>query len=165
MILGLSLPVAALAQGGSAAPYADSPAAAQAAPPAAVEGNAARRHGHRCDTPEQAAQRIEQHLARLRSDLHITPAQQPQWDAFTKVTRENTAELHQRFQQHGTRLAGMSATDNMADYTEISKLHAQELLKLATAFRAPYATMSGDQRKNADAMFRLGHQRAGGMRH
>jgi hypothetical protein len=101
-------------------------------------------------------QNMERHLTRLHTQLAITPAQQAPWDEFARQTRDNATELHARFQLRGTRLATMSAAENMVDYAQISELHAQELVKLGTSFGLLYATMSEAQKRGADAVFRTG---------
>jgi hypothetical protein len=142
LIIGLALPLGAMAQGTAVAP----PAVAAKA----------KHHHHAPATPEQMAARMERHLSDLRTTLRITPAQQSHWDRFAQVTRDNAAELHQRFQLRGTALASMDAADNMADYAQISELHAQELVKLSDAFRALYASMDEAQKQGADVAFRSG---------
>ena len=119
LIIGLALPLGALPLGAMAQGTA-------VAPPAVAAK--AKHHHHAPATPEQMAARMERHLSDLRTTLRITPAQQSHWDRFAQVTRDNAAELHQRFQLRGTALASMDAADNMADYAQISELHAQELV-------------------------------------
>jgi Skp family chaperone for outer membrane proteins len=135
--LGLMLPLAAVAQ--------------SSAPPATA--GAARRE-RASMTPEQRAQRVENHLTQLRAQLAITPAQQAPWEAFAKVSRDNATELHDRFQQRETLFARITAVENMADYATIAELHATQLRRLATAFQALYAALSPEQKQSADAAFR-----------
>ena len=143
LILGLALPLAATAQ----TTPAPRPAAATAAPHAA--------RGEETFTPAQMSQRMERHLAQLHTQLGITPMQQPQWEQFAKTTRDNATDLHTRFQLRGSNLGTLSAADNMADYAQISELHAQQLSRLAGSFRTLYLAMSDDQKKAADAVFRV----------
>jgi uncharacterized membrane protein len=146
LCLGLSLPLAAVAQ---------EPRAASVQAPAAAT-NQARRTQHL--TQEQMMQQVETHLAALRTQLGITPAQEPQWQEFAKVQRDNAIAMRQRFTQRGTQLAQMSAADNMMDYAQITELLAQERLRLATAFRGLYDVMSPEQKQRADVVFRTHQQ-------
>jgi protein CpxP len=98
--------------------------------------------------------RVEQHITQLHAQLHITPAQQSQWDQFAQVMRENARDMNQTFQQRGASFTSMNAAENMQSYAQISQQHAQDTQKLATAFQALYGSMSEDQQKNADAVFR-----------
>jgi hypothetical protein len=151
LLAGLSLPVAAIAQTSPAAP---APAAVTQEPATAGTPRTGRRE-HDNLTPEQRAARVEQHLTRLRTALSITPAQVAPWDTFASVTRANSVEMHDRFQQRETQFARMNASENMNDYAAISELHAQQLRRLAVAFQALYGTMSPEQRNAADAVFRM----------
>lgn len=143
--LCLGLPLAAAAQ---------EPRAASVQAPAAA-ANQARRTQHL--TQEQMMQQVETHLAALRTQLGITPAQEPQWQEFAKVQRENAMAMRQRFTQRGTQLAQMTAADNMMDYAQITELLAQERTRLATAFRGLYDVMSPEQKQRADVIFRTPH--------
>jgi protein CpxP len=157
LCLGLGLPLAGQAQQPSTT------AAAVQAPAAAT--NQARRTQHL--TQEQMMQQVEAHLAALRTQLGITPAQEPQWQEFAKVQRDNAIAMRQRFSQRGTQLAQMSAADNMLDYAQITELLAQERMRLATAFRGLYDSMSAEQKQRADVIFRQPPQqqhRRGGTR-
>lgn len=145
--LALSLPLAAQAQQEQRAPSTQ-------APPAAV--NQARRTQHL--TPEQMMQRVEAHLASLRTQLGITQAQEPQWQEFARLTRDNATAMRQRFSERGTQLAQMSAADSMMNFAQISEQNAQDRVRLATAFRALYDTMSPEQKQRADAAFRSAPQ-------
>lgn len=146
LALPLSLPLASQAQ--EARPAAP----AQAATPA--QPNRPPRM-----TQEQMMQNVEAHLTRLHTLLGITAAQEPQWQEFAKVTRDNAVAMRQRFSQRGTRLAQMNAADNMMDYAQITDQLAQERMRVATTFRTLYDTMSAEQKARADIVFR---ERPGG---
>jgi len=152
--LGLALPLSAMAQ---------------PTPPPAPRGEEGGHHRsgmgrhHRGEaTPEQRAARVERHLTELRGRLRITAAQQPQWDGFATVTRENATEMHARFETRAARLPTMGAAENMVDFAEISQLHARQLSRLATGFTTLYAVLAADQQRDADALFRRSHG-PGGM--
>lgn len=157
LIIALSLPIGAMAQGGAAQGTAppNAAAAAEASPPAVTRPASRQRAAEA--TPEQMRQRMERYLTQLRTQLGVTAAQQPQWDAFALLTRTNATELQDRFTQRGARLSRMSAAENMTDYAQISELHSQQLLRLATAFRALYDAMTPEQQRGADAVFRVNH--------
>ncbi|UPY37757.1 Spy/CpxP family protein refolding chaperone [Sediminicoccus sp. KRV36] len=150
--LTLLLPQTAGAQTGGAQTGGTQAAApaASATPPAQT----AARRDRAPMTPEQRAQRVEAHLTQLRAQLAITPAQQPQWEAFAKISRDNATELHDRFQERETQFARITAVENMSDYAAIAELHAVQLRRLAVAFAAVYAVLSPEQQRGADAAFR-----------
>jgi protein CpxP len=135
----LLLPAAALPVG----------ALAQTQTPAAAAPKA-KASAHQSMSPEQ---RVEQHITELHAQLRITPEQQTQWDQFAQVMRENAKAMDQALQQRAASFGTMTAADDMQSYAQIAQQHAQDTQKLATAFQTLYASMSDDQKKNADAVF------------
>jgi protein CpxP len=105
-------------------------------------------------TPAQRAHLVEQRIAKLHKDLGITPAQQPQWEPFAQVMRDNAQNMAKTFEQRGTKLAEMSAADNMQSYADTAAAHAQDIQHLATAFKSLYDSLSDSQKHTADVMFR-----------
>ena len=97
-----------------------------------------------------AMDRVEKHIADLRLRLRITPAQQPQWDAFTGIMRQNAQ--HQEA-LHASGAAAGSATDMLRAYAATLQGHAADMQRLVPAFDALYATMTPDQRAAADRVF------------
>jgi hypothetical protein len=104
--------------------------------------------------PASVTERVEQHITNLHAELHITPAQQAQWDQFAQVMSDNAKDMNQALEQRGTSFASMNAAENMQSYAQIAQQHAQDMQKLAAAFQVLYGAMSDDQKKNADAVFR-----------
>jgi periplasmic protein CpxP/Spy len=98
----------------------------------------------------------------MHANLKITPAQEAAWDAFAQVMRDNVTATDQAYKQRSESLATMSAPDNMRNFAEIEQARAQGVQKLATTFQNLYDTLSDDQKKIADTMFRhYGNHRAG----
>ncbi len=145
-LIAAALCLAALPAVGQTAPQTarSSRATATAAPAAELTGA----------TTAQVRAATDVHLAQMRGRLKITPAQVPQWDVFATVSRENAEEMHERFERRRTGLARFDAAQNMADFAQISELHARQLVRLSAAFQALYATMPADQQREADAYFR-----------
>jgi periplasmic protein CpxP/Spy len=114
--------------------------------------------------PMSTPDRVEHHITRLHTQLQITPAQQTQWDQFAQVMRDNAQNMDQTIEQRGTGFASMNAADNMQSYAKIAQQHAEDTQKLATAFQTLYASMSDDQKKNADTVFRGHEHRDGHMK-
>lgn len=125
--------------------------AAVAAPAAAVDPatTAAKAKPH---ASHQAT--IERRIKDLHFRLLISPAQQPQWDAFADVMRANARNMDQTFQQRVNTMSDMTAPENMRSYSQIAMVHAQDMQKLAPAFQVLYDTMSDSQKKTADQVFR-----------
>jgi len=103
------------------------------------------------ETMEQMAER---RINDLRVRLHITPQQQSQWDQFAQAMRDNAKDLDQAYQQRGTSFNSMNAVENMQSYAQIEQTRAQDLQKLVPAFQALYASLSVEQKTEADELFR-----------
>jgi protein CpxP len=120
-------------------PPAASPAAAQAAAP---QSSAA----------TQAA--VEERIRTLQSQLGITEAQMPLWNAFAQAMRENAASTDALFAQRAGSVVTMSAVDNMHSYAQIARAYADNTERLATAFDSLYASLTDTQKQAADTLFR-----------
>jgi protein CpxP len=147
----LSLPVAALAQSSQspAAPGATPPPPAAAASPMA---------GHPV-AGKSAAERVERRIKELHTQLRITPVEQPQWDQFAQVMRENARDMDQAFMQRSQQFETMNAVQNMQSYEQIAEDHAKRLQKLVPAFESLYNAMPEQQKQLADQVFRANAER------
>lgn len=152
VLASLLMPAMALS-GGAFAQTATTPAPAAPAPttpapaaPAQSKAQAAK--------PASRADRIEKHIADMHAQLHVTAAQQAEWDQFAQVMRENAAGMNDTMEKRRTGFANMNAADNMESYAQIAEQHAQNMQKLATTFKVLYGSMSDEQKKNADMVFR-----------
>jgi LTXXQ motif family protein len=102
--------------------------------------------------------RVEERIKQLHAELKITPAQEPAWDAVAQAMRDDAKAMEQAIEQRH-QAKSMSAVDNLKSYQAIADAHAQGLQKLVPAFQALYASMSPEQQKNADAVFRAARAR------
>jgi protein CpxP len=137
----LTLPAVALAQtspSAVASPNAETPASG--AVPAAL--------------PKSMSEKVEQHIKQLHDQLGITAAEEPQWNLFAQVMRDNAAQMQQAFAARGVNVATMTAVDNMQSYAQLAQVHASNMQKLASAFQTLYNTFPDSQKKVADAVFR-----------
>jgi hypothetical protein len=92
----------------------------------------------------------------LHERLRITPAQEPLWAKVAQVMRENAKAvaplIKERFQsaQHG------NAIDSLNSYEKLGEAQLDGLKKFVAAFEALYNSLSAEQKKIADSIFRLG---------
>jgi len=132
--------------------------AAVAAPPASgdptVVHPSVTTNGQPTSTAHVMEGKIEQRIADLHAKLQISPAQQPQWDQFSQLMRDNARSMDQSFQHRVQTMPSMTATENMQSYADVSMAHAQDVEKLVPAFQALYGTMSDSQKRRADQVFR-----------
>ena len=141
----LMLPAAALAQSAQAP-------AAPATPPA-VSGGAPPMASHTVQGGS-AEQRVEEHIKQLRTQLRITSAEQPQWEQFANVMRENARAMDQVFAQRMQQYPTMNALQNMQSYERVAEAHAQHVQRLVTAFVSLYNAMPEQQKQLTDQVFR-----------
>ena len=134
---GLALPLAAAAQTPATAP----------APLAVAHPTAARMGGGN-------SERVEQRISDMRAKLKITPAEQPQWDSFVAVMRDNSENMRKVLELRTGSFKTMTAVDNMTSYEAIAQQHAANLQKLVPAFQTLYTSLSDVQKHTADQMFR-----------
>jgi hypothetical protein len=111
--------------------------------------------------PGQTMQQMaEQRITELHARLHITAAEQSQWDQFAQVMRDNAKDVDQAYQQRAAQFQSMNAVENMQSYAQIEQTRAQGMQKLVPAFQTLYASLSDQQKQQADRMFRYQAERA-----
>ncbi len=113
--------------------------------------------GHR---PDRAAfdpgRHIEGRIAYLKTELKITDAQQPQFDAVANAMPDNPKAMHDARQSlRPDRSQPQTAPSRMEARAKFAQLRADGEAKMLAAFRPLYQAMSPDQQKSADEM--LGH--------
>jgi periplasmic protein CpxP/Spy len=121
-----------------------------AAPPAAEASPMA---GHPV-AGKNAEERVEGRIKELHAQLRITAAEEPQWNEFAQVMRENARDMDEAFIQRAQQFPTMNAVQNMQSYEQISEQHAQRLQKLVPAFQKLYDAMPDQQKRLADQVFR-----------
>ena len=105
-------------------------------------------------TSDVVDKRVEAHIKELHNRLHITAAQQSQWDNLVQVMRDNAKAMMDLEDQRKADAGSMSAIDAVKSYQEVIEAHEKGMDKFVPAFRALYDSMSDAQKKAADAMFR-----------
>jgi periplasmic protein CpxP/Spy len=141
----LSLPAVALAQAQTAAVQSATPP-----PPAATASPLA---GHPV-SGKNAEERVERRIKELHTQLRITPAEEPQWNQFAQVMRENARDMDQAFMQRAQQYPAMNAVQNMQSFEQIAEDHARRVEKLVPAFQSLYDAMPDQQKRLADQVFR-----------
>ena len=142
----LSLPAAAWAQS------SQSPATQAATPPPSAA--AASPMVNHPVPGKNAEERVENRIKELHAQLRITPAEEPQWNQFAEVMRENARAMDQAFRERAQGFESMNAVQNMQSYEKLAQAHAQDLEKLVPAFQKLYDAMPDQQKQLADQVFR-----------
>jgi len=110
-------------------------------------------------TTHRARGGIDQRIADLHKRLQITSAQDAQWNQVADIMRQNAAAVEAAVKDRAANAKTMNAMDNLQSYEKIAQAHEQGLEKLIPAFQTLYDSMSDAQKKNADAVFRVGAER------
>src|SRR6516162_2073244 len=142
----LALPAAALAQS------SQSPAAQSTTPPPPA-GAASPMTSHPV-AGKTAEERVERYIKELHARLHITPAEETQWNQFAEVMRQNARDMDQAFIQRAEQFPTMNAVQNLQSYEQLAEAHAQRVQKLLPAFENLYNAMPEQQKQLADQVFR-----------
>ena len=143
----LALPAAALAQSAQSS--------APTTPPAAASSPIASQP----ISGKSMQERVENHIKQLHAQLRITPAEQPQWDQFAQVMRDNARDMDQAIMQRAQQYPTMNAVQNMQSWEQIAEAHARQLQKLVPAFDNLYNAMPEEQKKLTDQVFRANAER------
>ena len=98
--------------------------------------------------------RTEARIKDLHARLKITPEQEDLWNKVTQVMRDNAKAMdtlnRARFEK------AMTAVEDLKSYSEIAQSHADGLKNFVPVFEELYNSMSDDQKKDADTLFRHG---------
>jgi hypothetical protein len=144
------------------------PALAQTAPaPSATNQTTAAPAPAKTKAPRaklSRADRVEARIKELHTDLHITDAQEPQWSSVAQIMRDNANTMDTLIKQRSAGIKTASAIDDLHSYQTLADAHSEGLKKFIPAFETLYASMSDDQKKTADDLFRS-HQRHSRSKH
>ena len=133
-VLTLSLAVAATGATAQAqAPAGQKPGAATAAAPA---GNP-----------------IEGQLAEVKKRLSITAAQEPQFDQFATIVKQNAQTMDALMKKATAQDAQQNAVEGLRTAASFAQTEADNLKRLVPALEALYASLSEQQKRAADKLF------------
>src|SRR5579872_2083955 len=91
---GIALPGYAQTAASSAAPSATTATNPSAGTSSSTSHVTTVSRSHKTSTTGQSMQQVvDQRIAELHAKLHITKEQEPQWQQFTQVMRDNAAEI------------------------------------------------------------------------
>jgi hypothetical protein len=96
---------------------------------------------------------VEARIQDLHQRLGITAAQEPQWQTVAQAMRENAAAVARVAKERHDKQASMTAMDDLRSFEALTAAQADGARKLTAAFEPLYASMSDEQKKDADAIF------------
>ena len=115
--------------------------------------------GHKTMAKVSKVDRTEARIKDLHATLKITPAQEDLWNKVTEVMRENAKTMDALNQARSEKAKTMTAVEDLQSYSEVAQAHANGLKNFVPVFEELYASMSDDQKKDADTLFRHGSHR------
>jgi hypothetical protein len=98
--------------------------------------------------------KVEQRIRDMYATLHITNAQDAEWNAFAQVMLDNAQAMDTAVQQKSGDRSKLSAPEILNSYAAISTQHAQNVERLSAALEVLYAGLSPEQKRMADELFR-----------
>jgi periplasmic protein CpxP/Spy len=101
---------------------------------------------------------VEARISELHKQLQITPAEEPQFEAYADVMRSNAQMMQNLFQQRAQN-PDRTAVGQLSWYAKLTAVHAEAVSKLVAPFEALYQRMSDQQKKVADVVFAQLRQR------
>jgi hypothetical protein len=107
---------------------------------------------------QTAKERVENRIKQLHTQLRITSAEEPQWNQFAEVMRQNARDIDQAILNRTQQFETMNAVQNMQSYEQLAEQHAQHVQKLVVAFENLYGAMPEQQKQLADQVFRANAQ-------
>jgi len=101
-----------------------------------------------------AVDRTEARINDLHGTLKITPAQEELWNNLAQVMRDEAKTMDALIKTRTEIGKSMNAVEDLKSYAQITEAHAEGLKKFVPAFEALYGSMSDEQKKNADVLFK-----------
>jgi hypothetical protein len=98
----------------------------------------------------------EARIKELKGALKITPDQDELWNNLIKVMRENAQDMDDLTKERAENTKTMNAVEHMKLHGEITRAHLDQLEKFIPPFEAFYDSMSDEQKKITDTIFRTG---------
>jgi len=103
-----------------------------------------------------AVDQTEVQIKQLEGALNITEAQKELWDNLTQVMRENAKDMDALSKDRAEHTKRMNAVEHMKLHSQITEAHLDQIKKLIPPFEAFYDSMSDEQKKTTDTIFRTG---------
>lgn len=111
-------------------------------------------------TPPKArlshVERTDAQTAKLKDALKITPEQQGKWDVLVQVMKDNAKDMDEQRKARTKKRSEMNAVEDMNNFIQVSEIHVAGMKKMVPVFEDLYKSMSDEQKKNADSIFKTG---------
>jgi hypothetical protein len=153
----VGLSATAIAQGTAQAP-ASPPVTQSATPQAPTQAETQKRAQRHAERMERMQKKMVERQARLKSELKLTPAQEPAWNAFVARTQPPARTERPAPREDWSKLTTPERLDRMqAMKTERDARMTQR----TEAIRSFYTALDTDQKKVFDDKYGMGFKRTG----
>jgi hypothetical protein len=103
-----------------------------------------------------AVDHTEARIKQLHSALKITKGQQELWINLTQVMRGNAKDMDALIKESAGNTKTMNAVEHMKFHSQITEAQLDQSKKFIPPFEALYLSMSDEQQKSTDRIFRTG---------
>lgn len=108
------------------------------------------------DDRTSSVEYAETQIKQLEKELTISKAQEELWKNLTQVMRENAKEMDALTRDRAESAKTMNSLEHMKFHSQITEAHLNQMKKLIPPFEAFYNSMSDEQKKITDTVFRTG---------
>ena len=116
--------------------------------------------GRGAPPPQAGSGDVDRQIADLKKQLKITPQQEPQFNAFAEVMRNNARDEEAQMRQAGAN-QHPNAVDGLKQAQQMAEMQSNGLKRLVPAFQALYDSLSDPQKKTADQVLGGGEEAGG----
>lgn len=103
-----------------------------------------------------AVDHTEARIKQLKSALTITEDQEELWTSFTQVMRENAKDMDAVTKAKAENSKTMNSVERMKFHSQVTEAQLTHMKKLIPPFEALYDSLSDEQKKITDNIFRTG---------
>jgi phage protein D len=107
-----------------------------------------------------AVEHTETQIKQLQGALNITDVQKELWNNLTQVMRENAKDMDAftdtRTKERAEGTKTRNAVEHLKLHSQITEAQLDQMKKLIPPFEALYSSMSDEQKKSTDTIFRTG---------
>lgn len=103
-----------------------------------------------------AVEHTEAQIKQLQGALNITEPQKELWNHLTQVMRENAKGMDALIKDRAENAKTMNALEHMKFHSQLTEAYLDQQKKFLPPFEALYSSMSDEQKKSTDTIFRTG---------
>jgi hypothetical protein len=103
-----------------------------------------------------AVEHTEARIDELQVALKITAEQEPLWSNLTLVMRDNAKNMDALTKDRAEITKTMNAVERMKFHSQITEARSEQMKRFIPPFEALYTSLSDEQKKTADTLFRTG---------